>query len=273
MARRTLSRRCTDPALRPFARGDADRRVAQQADRGRRGYARHVPSIVNRTTLIKWATRARPAMVLERLPLWAADPAVRFLFTIDRDDEACNNPEFFSALALISGPGRIKVRVGNCRGKVEAINDGLAEEDWGHLCVVAADDFVPTSPRYARLLASLFWDRFPEGDGLLHTNDGRNGRRLNTLPVFDRRYFDRFGYCYNPQYSSLWCDNEQQEVAESLGRSCYVDDVIIRHDWIGDGGGDDLHRRNESYYERDARVYQARKKAGFPRDPVPVPDC
>ncbi len=218
--------------------------------------------------LVKWPSRARQALLLERLPLWAADRDARFLFTFDRDDNGVT-PDFLAEVNRLT-EGRAKIRIGNCRGKVEACNDGLAEERWAGRVILASDDMIPVAPHYGRLIRALFADRFPDGDGVLHLNDGRNGKRLNTLCVCDRRYFDRFGTLYHSDYRSLWCDNEWQEVSEGLGRAAYVDDVIIRHDWIGDGPhADALHRRNESYFQRDCEVYRVRKAAGFPREPVP----
>jgi hypothetical protein len=69
---------------------------------------------------------------------------------------------------------------------------------------------------------------------------------------------------YHPSFTSVWCDNEWQEVAESLGRLVYVDDVLIRHDWVGENHPDALHRHNEKFSDADARTFRQRKLAGFP---------
>jgi hypothetical protein len=221
---------------------------------------------VNRVT-VKFPTRARPQLFFRALSLWAADRAAYFIISIDADDAACNNGLFLSSCENICGENCI-VRVGHSRGKVEAVNEGLEDEPWAGVLILASDDMTPQRPDAASYLARLLLDRFPDGDGVLHTDDGRTGRKLNTLPVMGRRYFDRFGYVYRPPalggYESLWCDNEFQEVSESLGRAAYVDEVIVRHDWIGEHAPDDLHRRNEACHVRDAAAFQARRLAGFP---------
>jgi len=216
------------------------------------------------SVLVKFPTRSRPDLFFRTLSLWATDPAARFLISIDEDDAACNNNQFLSAIETVA-PGRdILVRVGNSRGKVEAVNDGLNDEPWDSVLIVASDDMVPQRPDAASCLARLLLERFPDGDGVLHTDDGRTGRTLNTLPVCGRKYFDRFGYVYAPCYTSVFCDDELQAVSESLGRAAYVDEVIVKHDWIGATAPDDLHRRNESFYGKDGRVFEERKAAGFP---------
>lgn len=222
--------------------------------------------------LVKFPTRSRPQLFFRQLAKWAAaEPgSLWFIVTIDADDAACNNNLFISSCESVAAPHDILLRVKSGRGKVAAVNDGLADEPWEGVCIVASDDMAPQRPDAAAYLARLLLERFPDGDGVLHTDDGRTGRTLNTLPVFGRRYFDRFGFAYNPAYESLWCDNEFQEVSEGLGRAAYVDEVIVRHEWIGETAPDELHRRNEAAHTRDAAVFAERKRAGFPVPAVEV---
>jgi hypothetical protein len=44
-----------------------------------------------------------------------------------------------------------------------------------------------------------------------------------------------------------------------------VNEVVIKHQWIGETAPDKLHQRNESFHTQDARTFRARKAAGFPR--------
>lgn len=184
---------------------------------------------------------------------------MEFLFTLDSDDT-----ELFRYLAVLDGLPNVTVRIGKSRGKVEAVNDGLTEHDWQGLIVLASDDMVPQTPTWHERVQELFAKHFPQGDGVLHLNDGRTGRTLNTLCICDRKYFSRFGYLYHSDYLSLYCDQEWQDVSESLGRAVYVDETIILHEWVRATGKDPLHQRNESFYSRDGCIYESRKRAGFP---------
>src|SRR6185503_19977203 len=107
-------------------------------------------------------------------------------------------------------------------------------------------------------IASLLFEKFPDGDGILHANDGRVGKKLITLPLMSAAYYRRFGWIYNPCYTSLFCDEEFMLLSESLGRAAYFDDVIIAHQWIGEKQPDQLHQRNESFYQSDGRLFEER---------------
>lgn len=211
--------------------------------------------------LVKYPTRGRPAIFRSTLDLYLRDPTVKVLVTVDLDDATMNNADM---RGWIDNQPRVKARWGNCKSKIEAVNDGVAEEDW-RISILASDDMTPIKPNYAQMIAAIFDEKFPFGDGVLHLNDGRAGRSLNTLCILDRKYFDRFGYIYHPAYYSLWADNEFQEVSESLRRSVYVDEILIRHDWIDITGKDALHRRNETY-QADKMIFMDRKAKGFPND-------
>jgi hypothetical protein len=213
-------------------------------------------------TLVKYPSRARPDLFKLQVCRYLDDPTVTMLVSIDADDATMNNPAMLKWLD--TRDERLTYRVGNSKSKVEAINDGLVEADW-QLCILASDDMVPRRPDYAQRIAQLFAQEFPDDDGVLHLNDGRVGKTLNTLCIVGRPYFNRFGYLYHPDYKSLWCDNEFMEVSQRLGRAAYVDEIVIRHEWVRATGRDKLHLRNESFNSIDARTFHQRKKAGFPK--------
>ena len=81
-----------------------------------------------------------------------------------------------------------------------------------------------------------------------------------------KKYYDRDKYIYNPAYQSLWCDNHQQDVAQSRGKLQYVPRVIIKHEWTNATGKDSLHLKNskQSVYNKDEKTYKNFKANGFP---------
>ena len=102
---------------------------------------------------------------------------------------------------------------------------------------------------------------------MLNFNDGhrQDWPNLCTLTIFGYKYYQRFGYIYNPQYDSVYCDNEQTDVGRLLNRIHDIDTVIIRHEWNAPVFQDDLRRRTETteLYKRDHDVYLKRKAACF----------
>jgi hypothetical protein len=108
----------------------------------------------------------------------------------------------------------------------------------------------------------------------------------------DRKYYDRFGYrvkngvietfidgigdgskmpdnllpyLYNPEYKSLFCDNEQHEVAVKLNRYKFFKRRLFNHNhpaW-GLAPMDALIRHTESFHEEDKATYNRRKAINF----------
>jgi hypothetical protein len=210
-------------------------------------------------TLVKWPSRGRPRLLAQQFPKWNAAPGVQFLVTLDVDDPSLQEYQRF-----LHNYDNVQIRVGNSRGKVEAINDGVAEAEWEFL-ILASDDFSPTRPDYASHLRGILYAAFPDGDGVVQFPDGRRNDQLNTCPVMGRAYFNRFGWIYNPAYTSTHCDDEMTEVSNRLNRVVWHDEVVLRHDWIGaTHPADPVHVRNESYFSADARTFASRQKFGFP---------
>jgi hypothetical protein len=219
--------------------------------------------------LVHYPTRGRPKLFRQTLSLYLRDPTPGILVTLDADDPTMNCAEML--LFLNQQDRRVDYRIGHCRTKVDAVNDGVGAETWD-LLITASDDMIPQRHDYAQRIAGLFEEFFPDGDGVLHLNDGRNGKALNTICICGRPYYDRFGYVYrsksdfpNDGYISVFCDNEWQEVSEQLGRAIYVNEIIIAHDWIGGTHPScKVHQRNESFHQQDYQTYRRRKAAGFP---------
>lgn len=209
--------------------------------------------------LIKYPTRSRPALFRETIECWR-NGRVRFLVSMHDDDPVMNCDEIRQFLSLRPDVRYVYTEAQN---KVENINAGLDGEQFDILIQIA-DDQRPTVPDWDLRIAALFQEHFPDFDGVLHINDGRQGERLCTLPVLGRKYYERFGYIYHPSYKSLWCDNELTDVARELNRLLYVPEVLVRHHWIELTGKDALHVWGESFWNEDEANYRNRKAAGFP---------
>jgi hypothetical protein len=116
---------------------------------------------------------------------------------------------------------------------------------------------------YDKIIVDKMNALYPDSFGALHFNDGRVGRQLLTLSIMGKKMYDYFGYIYHPSYISVYCDNEFHDSVYALGKCTYIDQVIIKHDWVNYTGRDNLHTRNESYYNQDSRTYERRKRMGF----------
>ena len=154
---------------------------------------------------------------------------------------------------------------GHSKTKVQAINADLDQLGDYDVLVIASDDMVPVVRGYDDVIVQTMRRVWPGLDGVLHFSDGFNRNGLNTLPIMGRKLVAEWGYVYHPAYTSLYCDQEFQDVTERDGQSERLDRCIIRHDWVGTHQPDSLHRRNESFNGPDRDTYKARRAANYPR--------
>lgn len=182
--------------------------------------------------------------------------SLSWLFAVDDDDETA--PHYFlnQIGEVVTGP-----RV----SKIEACNRGVSNRTWD-IVVLLSDDMLCRVDGWDQIIREDMAQHFPDTDGCLWYPDGYQDR-LCTLPVMGRAYFDRFGYIYHPSYKSLWCDNEQHEVAEAQGKLWKSDNTLFEHMhcvW-GKSKKDDLYKHNESLDPIDRKNFHERKELGFPK--------
>lgn len=215
--------------------------------------------------LIKYPTRNRPDKFISTFLKYnhylSNKNNVKFIITMDDDDSKMNCPRIKE---FLSKQNNVKYYYGNSKTKIEAINANMDNEEFDML-ILASDDMIPLQVGYDESMRSHLFGKFPDGDGVLQINDGRQGERLNTLCIMGKKYYDRFGYIYNPEYTSIYADNEFTDVSRLLNRVIYVDYTPVRHYWVSYTGIDELTIRNESkeYYRIDEEVYKRRKSNNF----------
>lgn len=216
--------------------------------------------------LIKFPTRNRPAKFLKILKLYHSlldDKTTKFIVSCDNDDETMNNDgikEYVSELTDIN----VELCYNNNKTKIEAVNNDINDIDFD-IVLLASDDMVPVIKGFDTIIKNKMIETYPDTDGVLWFNDGYQGNKLNTLSILGKKYYDRFNYIYNPEYKSVWCDNEFMDVANMLNKQTYFDEIIIRHehpDW-GFGKNDFIHEENMKNESSDRTVYNMRKSINF----------
>lgn len=164
--------------------------------------------------------------------------------------------------------GNLDFVYGKSLSKIHAVNrdmDHVKDKDWNVL-LLASDDMIPQVKGYDQIILDKMAEHYPDTDGVLWFNDGFVGKRLNTLSIMGRKYYDRFGYIYNPEYTSLFCDDEFMHVSQMLNKVTYFDECIIKHEHPMNGASvpmDSLYRKNERFYQQDKAVFERRKAMNF----------
>ena len=185
-----------------------------------------------------------------------------FLVTLDNDDEDMKLSEVEEILNTFKN---VKVIYGDSISKIHAVNRDIEMiNDWD-IFLLASDDMIPKVKGYDNIIRNKMKEFYPDTDGILWFNDGHQENRLNTLCILGKKYYDRFGYIYYPEYKSVWCDNEFMMVGDLLEKQTYFDEVIIEHehpDW-GYGKHDIIHSKNFNDLDFDKSLYSYRKSKNF----------
>lgn len=150
--------------------------------------------------------------------------------------------------------------------KIEACNADIEKVDYPwDIIVLVSDDMIPEVYGYDNYIRQA---ATPDLDCILWFNDGYQGYKLNTLTMFGRAMYERFGYLYHPDYKSLFCDTELTDLCKGSlkDKTVYKPPCIIRHrhPMLGHAVAfDALYARNQRFYEEDLRTYIARKQYDY----------
>lgn len=214
--------------------------------------------------LIKFPTRNRKDKffdVLQKYYDFADDISkIEFLITLDYDDQSMNNQEVIDKLNSFNN---LKYVFGTSNNKIHAVNRDIEIGDWD-IILLASDDMIPNEKGYDEQIRFNMKLYYPDTDGILWFNDG-NRKDLNTLCILGKKYYQRFGYIYHPDYKSLWSDNEFMTVGNILKKQTFIDRVIIHHqhpDW-GYGSRDKIHTLNSNHDKDDRNTFFRRQKNNF----------
>ena len=216
--------------------------------------------------LIKCPTRGRKNKFLQTLKKYQDSLSqkndVHFLVSMDEDDTEMNND---IVRAVLSSYKNLQFHYSPSVSKVEAVNRDMDKISNWDIVLLASDDMIPQVVGFDEIIINKMKEFYPDTDGVLFFNDGYMKDKLNTLCILGKNYYDRFGYIYNPEYKSVYCDNEFMEVANILNKQTYIDEIIIKHehpDW-GFGKRDKIHQENFNNLNFDMTLYNKRKENNF----------
>lgn len=215
--------------------------------------------------LVKLPTRQRPAQCVTALNRCIENQTtnrVHYLISVDSDDKSMTN-----VISAIEGHEHITLDIGTSKSKIHACNRGIKRfgQDWDILLLLS-DDMMCQKKGWDAQLIDEMSTHYPDTDGVLFHNDGYLQRRLNTMCILGRKYYERFGYIYQPDYKSFFCDNEFMLVADNLGKQTYFDDVLFKHEHPANTGqqSDSLYVENNANFVIDKQLFDERKQQGFP---------
>src|SRR5687767_10174448 len=176
--------------------------------------------------LYKLPSRSRRAKMfgcIDNIISMARHDDYKIQLTLDYDDKEVIGDDVKERIA--SYGDKVHAIYGQSSGKIFAVNRDMEfAGDW-QILVSTSDDFWFEEGFDLEIIKAS--KKHP--DCLLHFPDGHANERLVTIPIMDRAYYNRFYYIYFPEYMSVYCDNEQMEVAKLLGRHRFINKRICTH--------------------------------------------
>lgn len=184
--------------------------------------------------LVKYATRGRRDRFFGGMDtiysLADLPESVFTCVTADNNDPEMNNQETVDRIYKYPNT---KIIFGESNSKVEAINRDMSNlpdemKDWDIL-VNFSDDQRFIQPKWDTYIRVDFNSVFPSLDGFMSYLDPDTKGALTTYSVIGRPYYKRFGFIYDPQFKSLFCDNLADDCAKALGKYHFSAMQLIHH--------------------------------------------
>lgn len=200
-------------------------------------------------------SRQRPQLAHKASLHWLSrvweDDNVEYILSVDSSDPALEEyQKLFEPQYLL---------ISDNTSAIEAINTA-AKKATGDLFVVMSDDF-ECPPYWDRELLKYLKD---ERDFLVKTDDGCQPWII-TLPIMDRKYYNRFNYVYNSNYSHMFADTEMSHVGNLLGRVITLPLRFPHLHYTQKTGypKDAVNQKNDNTWDQGEKVYLERFKVNF----------
>lgn len=135
----------------------------------------------------------------------------------------------------------------------------------GNLLIQVSDDF-DCPEGWDKLLIDALTGK---EDFIVKTDDGVKVSGINSdniiaLPILDRKYYERFGHIYHPDYKHFYGDEELSNVGDILGRKITLP-ILFEHIHYVNGKAkeDDVNRKNNKHFQSDKETFKIRKEKNF----------
>ena len=186
------------------------------------------------------------------------------LVSVDSDDSTMLTDDINNFINNHPKKSVIRFVVGEPMKKIPAANrDVNLVKDWDIIMTIA-DDFLFETENFADIIRNRMSEYFLDLDGVLNFWDGFRPDDLCTHPIMGRKYYERFGYVYNPNYYSFYCDNEFTEVAKSLNKIVNLKEQVFTHFHFSvNNQMDEQDKKNQLDWDYDEKLYKKRLSENF----------
>jgi len=208
--------------------------------------------------LYKYPSRNRPDRFFQGLDtitnLSADKEWYHVACTLDLDDSTMNNE---SVIKRIESYPNTSIQWGISKSKIHAVNRDMPDYPFDIL-INFSDDMRFNLYGYDQCVRVDMNAHFPNFEGLLHYPDQDAKEYLATMYIAGRKFYDTFGFIYDPEFKSLWCDNLVQSIAQHMGRYKYCGYQINTHlnPAYGHLEKDEMFLEQQGHWGHDELVYR-----------------
>jgi hypothetical protein len=217
-------------------------------------------------------TSVRPLAIPKVVDFWTARSTDKNLeWVIAVDDDACFQAAETVRKYFTTPPTIQVVRNDGPKNCVAGWNLA-ASKTTSKVIIAVSDDFLPPNAWNEHLLGPLLPDNWPDGEYVIHVNDGYI-KNLCTLAIITRKRYEKFGYLFYPEFYSLFSDTELTEVAYRDGVVIEAMHLLFEHlhpdcnkrprDQV------DLTHASKERWNHGEMLFNFRKARGFPLDAGP----
>lgn len=199
----------------------------------------------DQSAFIRWRkgkTLNKPPRLLIKIP--CKDNLVRVINTLDRYYQYLSQEYPFQILLVIDQGNSIMTSDGIKkmlqRGKnlnvaytdakeISAFyNEGVAALNGTFDIIIAArEDWEPSVAGFDKIIVEAMQANFPDYDGVINFYSEPNVP-INIQPIIGKKFYERFGYVYNPEYQTSYHDHELTHVSRILGKEVSIKQELFK---------------------------------------------
>lgn len=207
-------------------------------------------------------SRSRPQQAIETAQEWlrkAGKVDVEWILSLDTSD-----PALMQYQLELSHYSIYKLAVNNNTSVVEATNNACKHAT-GDVLIYLSDDF-KCPDNWGELLEIEFKD---ENRPLLLKVDDCLQRfevPVLTIPIMNRKLYERLGYFWYPEYKSMFVDEDLYWTVQKLGAMKNAKHLKFEHCHVSNGKApnDETYIRSAANWDQGKKLFAERKSKGFP---------
>lgn len=189
---------------------------------------------------------------------------VRYLFGLDNEDREIEDYHKLIKNIQQMYP-QIQEHTFYTKNYVQCVNQ-LGTKIENDVIIIASDDFVFPQDWDIKIYDSILTSGKMDEEFVLAISDSHQPRIL-TIPIFSKKYYERFGYIYYNEYESMYSDTDFTEVAYKLNKVIEARHIVFEHNHhtFGKRKEDEIdkHHSGRSRYITGEKIFKEREKRGF----------